>query len=399
MMGALWLLGAQRLRVGVSERTDALNICLENGFSYSDFSWEADGGVSFLMPPVSARRFRRTCRAGGITVAVVGGKGLPMLLWAMRRRAGLWLGALVAVVLILLSCRFVWAVEVTGNVNMSDEAVRGLLRECDFGVGSYIPDINARALENRVLLQTDELAWIALYMDGTVARVQVIERENPTDPVAPSVDASKPANLVAAADGQIERVQLYRGEIAVTVGQAVKKGELLVSGVYDSTNAGFRYTRAAGEVYARVEHTYTVEIPLSYREKHYTDQKTQSLALNFFNFPVKIFKSTGKKDDNCDIIEDKIDWTGSGAHALPFFFTRTYACAYEWATRTRTPSEATLLAHGELEKSLSELSARAELLSRRVETEITDTAVILHCTVTCIENIAVQSEFEIRETD
>ncbi len=396
---SLFLLGGKKLRVEASARTEVMDLCLQNGYTYSDFCWYDDGSVGFSMPMADARRLMHVCREAGLSIKTVGAYGLPSLAWGLRRRAGLLLGGVLAILLIVLSERFVWDVEVVGNERLSEAEVREILRVCDFGVGSYIPSVRVRALENRVLISTDRIAWLSVYLDGTIARVQVIERETPPEEEAPSPDTSKPANLVAACDGQIEMVCLYRGEAVITVGQAVKKGELLVSGIYSSEHAGFRYTRAAGEVWARTEHTYTVEIPLSYREKVYGEEKMQGLTLNFFDFPLKIFKSTGKVDGECDIIEKNIGLNGAGRRDLPFFFTRTYARTYTWQTRTRTQEQALTLAYAELDKTLGTLSENAELLSKQVTTELTDTCVRLTCTVTCIENIAVQSEFEIRETD
>ncbi|MBQ9774208.1 MAG: sporulation protein YqfD [Clostridia bacterium] len=394
---SLFLLGSRTLRVRAADRMTVLNLCLQNGFSYSGFCWETDGSVHFSVTLATARRLKRACRACGVELETVSVTGIPALLWGMRRRVGLVLGTLAAIALIWLSGRFVWDVEVTGNETLLESEVEALLRACDFGVGSYIPSVSVRTLENRVLLSTDRLAWISVYLDGTVAKVQVIEHSEEEKP--PREDTLAPANLIAACDGQIETLQIYRGETVVAVGQAVKKGELLVSGIYDSQNAGFRYTRAAGEVFARTEHEYCIEIPLSYTEKVYGERKTQEIVLNFFDFSLKIFKNTGNDGKTCDIIKDNMGWNVPGDRPLPLFFTVTYAKPYAEQVRTRSAEEAVELAYTELEKTLEELSARAELLRKQSAVEITDTAVRLHCTVACIENIAVQAELEIQEAE
>lgn len=393
------LLGGKRIRATREHRVAVLNVCLQNGIPYSDFCWHDDGSVSFLVPLSAVRRLTRACRAANAEWESVGAYGLPAFAWRMRRRIGLVLGGVLAVILLCLSGRFVWSVDVVGNERLSDEEVREILRACDFGVGTYIPSVQVRALENRVLIASDEIAWVSVYLDGTVARVQVIERDDAPKPIAPSADPAKPANLVAAYDGQIELVMLYRGEAVVTIGQAVRKGELLVSGIYSSPSTGFRYTRAAGEILARTEHTYRVEIPLSYEEKVYGERKMRSATLNFFDFPLKIFKNTGNVNGNCDIMKEDTEFTVFGGRTLPLTVTRTYTCPYTLQTRTRTADAALELAYAELDGTLTELSSSAELLGKRLTTEITATAVVLTCTVTCIENIAVSSEFEIRETD
>ena len=204
-------------------------------------------------------------------------------------------------------------------------------------------------------------------------------------------------NLVAAADGQIETVELLRGNCVVTPGQAVKKGELLVSGIYDSNIVGYRFTRAAGRVLARTEHTFTVEIPLQDTQKIYEEPFCNQIFLNFFDFSLKIFKSTGNLPLTCDIIEEERSPLMWGRYPLPLSLSVTTVKPYTEQGFTRTPEEALELAYAELESRLMSLSDDAQLLRKDVTATITETSLILNCTVLCIENIAVQYEFEITE--
>ena len=80
---------------------------------------------------------------------------------------------------------------------------------------------------------------------------------------------------------------------------------------------------------------------------------------------------------------------------LPVSLTQTLALPYTEVEKTRLPEEALTLAYGQLDSELATLLEGAELLEKRITTELTDTAVVLHCTVRCIENIAAQVEFEI----
>ncbi len=390
---SLFFFGSRTVRAKACYRTELLNICLQNGINYSSFSCAEDGSVSFCVSFATARKLKQLCGAAGVELEMAEGKGLPHLVYRYRRRAGVLLGSLIAIVLLVLSERFVWDVRVSGNTFMSEGEILRELKECGFGIGSYIPDVHAGELENRVLLASDRIAWISVYLDGTVARVQVIERAE----ASPSEDLSRPANLVAAADGQIEVIELYRGNCVVKRGQAVKKGELLVSGLYDSSLTGYRWTRAAGKVLARTEHTITVEIPLSYEEKVYSDAKCGEIALNFFDFSMKIFKNTGNLPPTCDIIKEERGAGLFGMHDLPFGLTVTTCYAYTAEQRTRSHEEALVMAYAALEHRLGSLSGVSELLRKDITTRMGDDSLILECTVLCIEDIAVQSEFEITE--
>jgi similar to stage IV sporulation protein len=259
-------------------------------------------------------------------------------------------------------------------------------------LGSSLRNFRAGELENRVLLQSDDLAWISVNLDGTVARVQVVER---ADPAGEGGSEKRPANLIASCDGQIESVMLYRGECVVKVGQAVRAGELLVSGVYDSQSVGARFTRAAGKILARTERSLRVEIPLETTEKVLLGEEKSGIWLNFFQKSVKIFKNTGNEGGCCDIIRVDNHFTGFGSRELPVSLTVETRRCYEEVPVRRGEEEALELAYLALEEQLSRLSGEVQLLRKDIEVSMTDTSLILDCTVLCIEDIAVQSEFEL----
>jgi similar to stage IV sporulation protein len=276
---------------------------------------------------------------------------------------------------------------------MSEEEVVAELLACGLGVGSYIPNISAPQLENRVLMASERISWISIRMDGTVAVVQVIEQIPPSE----AEEGHGPANLIAATDGQIEYLQLYRGNPVVVVGQAVRKGELLVSGIYDSNRYGYRYTRAAGQVMARTKREIVVEIPLEYTKKHCGAPFVGEKYLHFFNFSVKISKNSRNQVGTCDIIKEKKRVEAPGLYRLPLYWEIVTITPYELQMATRTHEEALELAYAELDLRLSALSEGAQILEKGITTELLENSLRLVCSISCIENIAEQSEFEITD--
>lgn len=394
MTGAvMFFLGCRRIGCNALYAASMTELCMRYGIAYTDFRWEEGGGISFLCQSLVANKLLRLCAEWGVEATVMGSYGLPMLLRRYCRRAGLILGGLLAAAMLFLSGRVVWDVRVVGNETLTDSQVLQELNDCGLRVGSYIPDLRTAELENRVLLRSDRISWIAIVLDGTVAVVQVVEHRDESL----KEEGTSPANLVAAADGQIELLQLYRGAPAVKIGQAVRKGELLVSGLYETSSGGYRYTRAAGSVLARTEHTLEVEIPLTREEKIYADAKCTEGILNFFGFSIKIFKNSRNLTDECDIIKVEKSFSIPGASTLPVGLELTRCVPFETRVTECTPEAALELAYAELDRRLSLLSQDAQLLKKRVTTTLTDTTLILHCEVLCIEDIAETAEFEIVE--
>ena len=82
-------------------------------------------------------------------------------------------------------------------------------------------------------------------------------------------------------------------------------------------------------------------------------------------------------------------------YPIPIWVTVMQMHPYILQARTRSNEEASALAYAALEQALASLSEQTQLLQKRIRVTVTDTAFCLECTVECIEDIAVQSEFEI----
>ncbi len=392
MRYSLFLGGCVTLATDAAGSTALLDLCLREGVSFDRFCYDEEGGISFRCSLLTARRLRRICK-DRLELRILERRGLPSFLYRHRKRAGLAIGSLLALLLIAFSQRFLWDIRIHGNEQMTDSEVLAELNACGLTVGRFLPAMEVREMENLVLLHSDRISWISIGFRGTVAEVQIVEHKTPAE----SPEGRLPANLVAASDGQIEVLELYRGNAMVKVGQAVRKGDLLVSGLYDSNLYGYRYTRASGKVLARTEHIFVVEIPLSYEEKQYGEPKKCDVWLNFFGFSTKILKNSGNLPSTCDIIEEEKNLFPFLEAVVPIWLCRTVCYPYQTIPSTRTPEAALELAYGALEQQLSALSGERTLLQKSITTRLTETSLHLECRILCIEDIAVQVEFEINE--
>ena len=383
------ILGRERFFVKEEDLTALSNLFLQTSFSFSDFTLE-EGGASFWVLANDAKKLRTYSSQAGFSLVCKERRGLVALFARYRGRYGLLLGGILGALLVFFSSRVVWDVRISGNEAIPSGEIEALLEANGLFAGARLQDLHAGELENRVLLATDRIAWLSVNLSGTVAYVQVMESVSP-----PAAERVSPANLVAARGGQIELLALYRGKSVVKIGQAVREGELLVSGLVDTQSGGFRYTRAAGEVLARTHREIRVEIPFVATEEKTLKEQLSEISLQFFHLRVKIYKRTGKEEGNCAIIEVRKGLDAAGLNDLPVFLTLSRVCEREITEVVRTPSEALALAYAALDRELDRLSGDIELLGKEIKTEWGDESVALTCSLYCIENIAKQVEFEI----
>lgn len=385
-----WLLGCVRISVGLEDAAALLNLCMQYCIPYSDFE-ASEGRVLLTLRLRGYKRLRSEVLRRGIAYREERRRGLPILLGRYRNRYGILVGGLLAAAAIFLSHNLVWDIRVTGNERITASQVRALLAEYGFSVGSYIPSVNTDRLENKIMLDSDVISWMSVNIVGTVAEVQIreVEGERREDATA------KPANLIAAKAGLVEEVRIFRGKVMVGAGSIVEKGDLLVSGLFDSERVGFRYTRAAGQVLARTTGEFFIEIPYEYEGIRYLDEEYYDKYLNFFNFSINISKNSGKEGvlyDKIDIVENCSLFDGA---QTPIEIRTVRYRGYERVTLTRTAAEAEELAYFELSQRLGEMAEDCVIIRKTVTPRVGETSFSLYCVVVCIEDIASVSEFEV----
>ena len=109
------------------------------------------------------------------------------------------------------------------------------MEESGLFVGGWIPALDTDRVEQTLLTDAKGIAWVSVNLKGTVAYVQLRPLLSPKE-----TDASgQPANLVAAEDGVIESVRLMSGDVKVKPGDIVRKGQLLIGGVRETTDLGY----------------------------------------------------------------------------------------------------------------------------------------------------------------
>lgn len=370
---------------------EVLDLCRKYDLAYSPPRVNsADGTVRWEMSARAAAFLIGVCEEEEYGVRVAARGGLPHLLARYRRRIGLLIGGLMGLSVLLASFGVVWDIRIEGNEQMSLREVREELTAAGLYVGLPLSELDAGQMAIQIQLASERLSWVSINMNGTVAYVEIRERTPtpPTEPLAPS-------NLIARHEGIVEELEIYRGVPVVKAGQAVREGELLVSGLYDSQSVGWRVTRAAGKVMARTEHVFEVDIPLKYEEKEYDDTPIVKKTLIFFEKEIKLFKNSGILGTTCDKIED-IDgcMVGEGV-SLPVSVRTEYCFPYRYRSLTRGYEQAQAVAYHELERRIAQEITEGVLLRKEITPILTEDTYRLQCRVWCLENIAQQNPFTV----
>ncbi len=316
--------------------------------------------------------------------------GIFQILDFLRGRLGIVAGLAVMLFTVWLSGKFVWDVRIEGNKNIDDDLIADKLAEAGLHPGSKISELKTGEISVRLLSSAEEISYVTINMKGNVAYVDVIEKSEPNTDERP---LGKYANLVAASDGIIEEITVIEGNSVIGVGNVVKKGDLLVSGISSGLNKS-EFVYAEGEVLARIKKKFRVEIPLENDIKVYSEDKTAGIKLSFFGKNINILKFSGNYGEFYDTIVCKEKISLFGIIDLPIYVEKTVVSRYTYQTRSLTNEEAVRLAYCRLNGDIYANLSSSMLVSKRTVGNFENGKFILTCEAVCIENIAVPLEFE-----
>lgn len=355
-----------------------------------DFSSPArsEEGFTFLSGVLLRKSVREWARAEGVSISTEL-YGLFSPIFALKRRPGIIFGTILSLFLIYLSTFYVWSVRIEGNSSLSDGDIVKLLRECGFGEGTRKDSVDVNELQNTALARCHELSFLSVNIHGMVADVVVHERQTSQK----AVDGNAPYNLVADTDGVVVSSLVLDGQNAFQVGDTVYKGQLLVSGIVDSTSGEVRVRHARGKVYARTSRELTFEVPLCQTEKRYfREDEIKGIRVLGKSLYIPPRDTSGAWDM---VIEEKE--VRIAGLSLPLTYEVRRVKHYTEESMMLTPAEAEARAMEEYRRYVSTELDSAEILKETFSTEEREDRIILTAEVSAIENIATEKKFEITE--
>ena len=305
----------------------------------------------------------------GIGAALSEPGGLPALLRFCVRRPGIPAGLLASVVWMACTSGLVWDIRIEGNRNVPDEVVESILAEQGFEIGTRFREVNFDQLQADCLAAQNELAWLSVYMDGTVARVQVWEMRPWTDAKHPDGTG---ANVVAGEDGVVEEIRVRSGEAAVRAGDVIRAGQVAISGVMEKKDGGVWFAYADGEVLATTVRALSSEVPFRRTEIRPTGAEKRRFTVKIFKKTVKLFKNSGFDGGTCDTIDTIGQVCLFGRIRLPVWFGTERIRETGPVEIVLTPEEAQAEARADLRRQIREAAADGQIAGEMTRMDVSE---------------------------
>ncbi len=388
------------IEVSGSETERFVNICLRRRIRIFGTA-ASERGIILRIAREDFKRLlpiRRKCAVG---IRITGKCGVYPFLKKYKRRSAFLVGAVLCFFAVWGNSCFIHTVEINGVVNTDINYLCELLKENGVYVGAYKGNMaELYDIKNDIISKTDSIAWLWVYIEGTKARVEVSERRIPPD----TADIRTPSSVVSARDGVIKSILVKSGEARVSEGEAVSKGDELISGRVSAYGEGesekYLYVRALGEVRAYTAHTAFVTQKLYKEERMPTGRHKKAYIAEIFGKRYKLYGDYAadyeEYDTKTECHELKLPLYGYVGLAL------TVLDRAEIVPEQRSISEEAALDSAR-ETAREEIAGRlmpgSELLGEEENYTVAGDTLILKYTMSFIENIGINEPIGSEEVD
>lgn len=291
----------------------------------------------------------------GASVKFLGRTGLYWILYATLSRPVLVFGICVHLVFMLWLPTRVLFITVEGNESLPDQMIIEQANRCGIVFGASRSAVRSEKMKNNLLAAIPSLQWAGINTSGCTAVISVKERsesqiENKTDGIS---------SIVAVKDGVISSCTALRGDLKCKVGQAVQKGDVLIS-AYTDLGLCVKAVDAAGEIYAQTKNEVLAISPLDYEQKEESVSVWENCGLLIGKKRIFFNKGSGISGVGCDRIYSEYYITLPGGFRLP-------VALFVSATVQRST---TVLQDDTAARTAAELAARQYLLSGMISGQI-----------------------------
>lgn len=352
------LRGSARLEVTGDFPERFLNLCAQRGTAFWAVEWPDSHTLRLTVAWGDRRGLEELAQRTGCVLREEKRRGMPPFLLRFRRRYAFWAGLVLALAAVCVLSRFVLVIQVEGNERVPTQTILAELRRQGLRPGVYGPSLAVRDISNGVLLQLDDVSWMAINLHGI--RAHVLVREKTPKPAL--VDESIFGDIVAEAPGIVKRIEAWAGDAMVEEGATVVPGDVLIRGAvqmdppqWSQEPVRWMQVRAMGKVEGRTWRTLTATIPLTVEGKSYTGEETARWSATILGQRREFFQNGGIPYDRYDKISRTWNLTLPGGDALPFFLRRETYRAYEPVTLSIDPAAAQAMLEERLLEKLGEL--------------------------------------------
>ena len=373
------LSGYIKCRVVSASLNEFFDRATENGSVHS-VEYLDELTATFWVPRRNLQVLFKTAELRGDILTVIKKTGLFWSGINFLKRPVLITGVLLLVFITFYLPTRIFFVGVDGNKGVSAAQILDVSQKCGVRFGAPRKLVRSEQVKNALLQNLPQLQWACVNTRGCVAVISVRERNSLDRDPAPGV-----CDIAAARDGIITEMTVENGTPLCQIGQAVKKGQTLISG-YTDLGLVVKAGRAEGEVFAETQRQLTVMTPTEYTAKKEITAIENRYSLLIGKKLINFQKDSGISPVGCGRMYVESYATLPGGFRLPVAVVLERITYYEEAAQTAREDELSWLNNAGEAITKSDMIA-GEITTSNSLVHVLDDTAILRGTYRCREMI------------
>ena len=273
---------------GFTERF--INLCAMNHIIIWDISY-SEKNFSAKVKTSDFFKLRKIARSSGVTLRIIKKNGLIFSYKKHNHRIGIVMSVLFYLLFVFSMNQFIWCIEISGEEKIPEQDLVSKVNETGLNIGTFKPFFDETKAANSLAKNSNgTIDWAAINIKGSKAVVEIRESTKSNA----EISEETPSNIVADFDGVVLSVEVKSGIPFVKNGYAVKKGDLLISGVFENDDLSSSFIESEGKITASHKKSSGVLFRKDIIVKEIEDFKKE-YYISFFSLKIPI-KICGNKE-------------------------------------------------------------------------------------------------------
>ena len=374
--------GKLRLEITCADAAFLLNALNTKNVLMEDISLQDELTLCITVEWKDFSRLQNICDKQGAVVKILSKNGL---FWeiksALMRPVPVIFLCLTVILFCFLPSRVLF-VSVQGNITISTNQILEAAERCGIVFGASRRQVRSEKMKNALLQEIPELQWAGINTSGCTAIISV--REKTTQNISEDNKLAV-SSIIASRDGVIQHCTVYQGNSLCSVGQAVREGQVLVSGYIDC-GIITKTTRADAEIKALTFREIEAISPAAALTRGTQTKSISLYSLRIGKKRIKFYKDSGNSDTSCDKIYMERYVQLPGGFRLPVVVIKETICFYDIAPNKSASNSSDWMADY-ADKYLQNTMIAGEIISKNTEIYPIDKAVVLSGQYACLEMI------------
>lgn len=358
-----YIQGYLRIRITGYSPERFLNLCKSKNIAI--WGLEAtSNGYEMFMKVSGFRKLKSILKKTGTKVIIIKRFGLPFFFHKYRKRKLFFAGIVLSMMLIYAMTFFIWKIDINGNHSITDDVLLEYLKSENIYHGMYKRQADCEQMAKDIRLAFDEIIWVSVSMEGTCLFVDV--KENTDTFKANNLAEETASDIVADKTGKIVYMITRSGVPQVKVGDVVKQGDVLVSGMVEVMSdsgeiAGCHYVESDADILIERTESYQDAISVQYQKKSYTEHKKNLYYIRIGDYSVELgIKRHAYENYETHASEMQLKF-GENFY-LPFWTGRKQILEYQWEEQTYQAEEMEALLEENFELYCQKLEEQGSLI-------------------------------------